>query len=69
MSESGETDRSYVVLASDGDMAQDCSREEAVEWAESHLSMLETLEPEGVDHWVQINSYRPGKEWGDDEDE
>jgi len=53
------SERTYVALASDGDMKRDVSREEALEWADEHLEQLETLEPEGVDHFVQINSYRP----------
>lgn len=52
-------ERTYVAFASDGDQVRDVSRDEAFEWVEEHLSMLESLESEGVDHWVQISSYRP----------
>lgn len=58
-SEPDESERPYVAVASDGDMTENVTREEAFEWAEEHLAMLESLEAEGIDHWVQINSYRP----------
>lgn len=52
-------ERLYVALASDGDQIRDVSRDEAFEWADEHLSMLENHRPEGVDHWVEVISYRP----------
>ena len=53
------TERTYIAFASDGDHTEDVTQQEAFEWADQHLSMLESLEPEGKDHWVQISSYRP----------
>jgi len=52
-------DRPYVALASDGDQLRTYDRDEAIEWIDEHLAMLESLESEGIDHWVQISSYRP----------
>lgn len=61
--ESGEaSQRMYVAIASDGDLVEDVTRDEAFEWANEHIEMLETLEPEDIDHWVQINSYPGGPE-------
>lgn len=55
----GVPERPYVALSSDGDMIETYDREEAFEWADEHLDMVESLQPEGKDHWVQITSYRP----------
>lgn len=54
-----DTERPYVALASDGDYVEDVGRDEAFEWADEHLAMLEELEPEGKNHWVQVTSYQP----------
>jgi len=54
-----ENNRPYVALASDGDQLRTYDRQEAFEWADEHLAMLESLESEGIDHWVQVTSYRP----------
>lgn len=53
------SERTYTALASDGDMIEDVSRSEALDWADEHLDMLESLEPAGEDHYVQVTSYRP----------
>lgn len=56
----GDPARYYRALASDGDMTEDATRDEAFTWAADHLDMMETLGgEEGRDYWVQINSYRP----------
>lgn len=52
-----EVGREWFAVASDGDMKEPGPRQEALDWTERHLSMLETLEPEG-DHWVQVNSVK-----------
>lgn len=51
-----EKNTDYFALASDGDGLQTDDREEAFEWIEEHLAMLESLEPNN-DHWVQLNFY------------
>lgn len=56
-----EEERRYLALSSDGDQTDTeeyISREEAFEWADEQLAMIEHLEP-GTDHYVQIISYRP----------
>jgi hypothetical protein len=51
------SERRHTVGASDGDRLENVTREEALNWVDEHLDLMETLGGEnGRDYWVRLES-------------
>ena len=51
------SERRYTAEASDGDRLGNATRQEALDWADEHLDLMETLGGEnGRDYWVRLES-------------
>ena len=57
---STRSERRHTVGASDGDRLENATRQEALDWADEHLDLMETFGGENErDYWIRVES-KPG---------